>query len=52
VFSKGFFTAWIIISFLWVFVSTGISVILPVFEAAGFLGQFARDVFGGRKGRA
>jgi SSS family transporter len=52
VFSKGFFTAWIIISFLWVFVSTGISVILPVFEAAGFLGQFAKDVFGGRKGRA
>jgi SSS family transporter len=51
VFSKGFFTAWIIISFLWVFVSTGISVILPVFEAAGFLGQFARDVFGGRKGK-
>ncbi|KAI4852516.1 solute symporter family transporter [Aureobasidium sp. EXF-8845] len=52
VFSKGFFTAWIVISFLWVFVSTGISVVLPVVETAGFLKQFVRDVFGWKKGRA
>ncbi|KAI4729924.1 solute symporter family transporter [Aureobasidium sp. EXF-10728] len=47
VFSKGFFTAWIVISFLWVFASTAISVILPVVEAAGFLRKF----LGGKKGR-
>ena len=51
VFSKGFFTAWIVISFLWVFVSTGISVVLPVVETAGFLRQFGRDVMGGKKGK-
>ncbi|THW20594.1 solute symporter family transporter [Aureobasidium pullulans] len=51
VFSKGFFTAWVVISFLWVFVSTGISVVLPVVETAGFLKKFAGDVFGGKKGR-
>ncbi|KAH0282439.1 Na+/solute symporter [Aureobasidium namibiae CBS 147.97] len=48
VFSKGFFTAWIVISFLWVFASTGISVILPVVETMGFLKQFGRDVMGGK----
>ena len=51
VFSKGFFTAWIVISFLWVFVSTGISVVLPVVETMGFLRQFGRDVMGGGKGK-
>lgn len=48
VFSKGFFTAWIVISFLWVFASTGISVVLPVVETMGFLRQFGRDVFRGK----
>jgi len=52
VFSKGFFTAWVVISFIWVFVSTAISVVLPVVETAGFLKKFAEDVFGGgKKGR-
>jgi SSS family transporter len=52
VFSKHFFTAWVVVSFVWVFVSTGISVVLPVVETAGFLKGFVRDVFGvgGRKG--
>ena len=44
VLSRGFFTAWIVISFLWVFVSTGISVILPLVETSGFVRQFARSV--------
>lgn len=48
VFSKGFFTAWVVISFLWVFASTGISVILPVVETAGFLRQFGRDIVRGK----
>ncbi|KAI7286304.1 solute symporter family transporter [Hortaea werneckii] len=45
VFSKGFFTAWVVISFLWVFTSTGISVILPIVETMGFLKKFARVLF-------
>ncbi|KAI7240703.1 solute symporter family transporter [Hortaea werneckii] len=45
VFSKGFFTAWVVISFLWVFASTGISVILPIVETMGFLKKFARVLF-------
>ncbi|KAK5110650.1 hypothetical protein LTR62_005690 [Meristemomyces frigidus] len=49
VFSKGFFTAWIVISFLWVFASTGISVILPLVEASGFFRRFAREVMGGKR---
>ena len=52
VFSKGFFTAWVVISFIWVFASTAISVVLPVVETAGFLKQFARDIFGGKMGKA
>lgn len=46
VFSKGFFTGWIVVSFLWVFVSTAISVVLPVVETMGFLKKFLGDVFG------
>ncbi|KAI7359707.1 solute symporter family transporter [Hortaea werneckii] len=45
VFSKGFFTAWVVISFLWVFTSTGISVVLPIVETVGFLKRFAKAVF-------
>lgn len=44
VLSRGFFTAWIVVSFIWVFVSTGISVILPLVETSGFVRQFARSV--------
>ena len=49
VFSRGFFTAWVVISFLWVFVSTGISVILPLVETSGFFKKFAGEVFGKKK---
>ncbi|KAK7546734.1 solute symporter family transporter [Phyllosticta citricarpa] len=41
VFSKGFFTAWVVISFLWVFTSTFISTVLPVVETLGFFKEFA-----------
>jgi len=46
IFSKGFFTAWIIISFIWVFCSTAISVILPLVEARGFFAKFYRKLRG------
>ncbi|KKY27478.1 putative solute symporter family transporter [Phaeomoniella chlamydospora] len=45
IFSEGFFVAWIVISFLWVFVSTGISVVLPIVETWGFFGEFGRKVW-------
>jgi hypothetical protein len=52
IFSRGFFTGWIVISFIWVFASTFISVILPVLETSGFLKRFAvtvwKDVRGGK----
>ncbi|KAK5134039.1 hypothetical protein LTR08_007044 [Meristemomyces frigidus] len=52
IFSEGSFMAWVVISFLWVFASTGISVILPVVETAGFFKKFVRDVrAGGNAGR-
>ncbi|KAK7529954.1 solute symporter family transporter [Phyllosticta citribraziliensis] len=41
VFSKGFFTAWVVISFLWVFTSTFISTVLPVVETLGFFKELA-----------
>ena len=39
VFSKGFFTAWVIISFIWVFVSSAISCFLPIWETRSFWGK-------------
>ncbi|KAF1351802.1 solute symporter family transporter [Delphinella strobiligena] len=45
IFSKGFFTGWVIISFIWVFCSTAISVILPVVETMGFFKRFFKEVF-------
>ena len=44
VFSQGFFTAWVVITFCWVFCSTAISVVLPVWETAGFFGRLWREV--------
>lgn len=53
-FSKPFFTAWVVISFIWVFVSTAISCVLPIVETAGFFGELwaniKGDLFGKRKG--
>lgn len=45
VFSRGFFTAWVIISFIWVFVSSAISCLLPVWETRlSFVKLFHRMV--------
>jgi Na+/proline symporter len=44
IFSERFFTAWVVISFLWVFCSAAISTILPVVEALTFFKQFTRDI--------
>lgn len=44
IFSKGFFTGWVIISFLWVFSSAFISVVLPIAETAGFFKKLAVEI--------
>lgn len=53
VFSEGFFTGWIVVSFIWVFCSSFISCLLPIWEARGFFADLwraiAKDVGIGRK---
>lgn len=44
VFSKGFFIGWVIISFMWVFASATISVVLPIFETRGFFTELFREI--------
>lgn len=44
IFSQGFFIAWVVITFCWVFCSTAISVILPVWETAGFFKRLYKEV--------
>jgi hypothetical protein len=39
IFSKGFFTVWVVVSFVWVFVSSAISCFLPIWETRGFFGE-------------
>jgi hypothetical protein len=52
VFSKGFFTGWVVVSFIWVFASSAISCLLPIWETrASFgklMGKVRKDV-GGKK---
>ncbi|KAL4917373.1 Sodium:solute symporter family-domain-containing protein [Aspergillus aurantiobrunneus] len=45
VFSKPFFTAWVVISFIWVFVAFSLCGILPVVETRRFWGVLFRRVF-------
>ena len=51
VFSSGFFLGWIIITFIWVFCSAAISIVLPVAEAFGFFGELLQDIRVGKKGK-
>ena len=51
VFSRGFFTGWIVISFIWVFASTFISCVLPVIETSGFLKRFTVKVWQDMRGK-
>jgi hypothetical protein len=52
VFSKGFFTGWVVVSFIWVFVSSAISCFLPIWETRGFFGELVGKVRGDlRRGR-
>ena len=49
IFSQGFFVAWVVITFCWVFCSTAISVILPIWETAGFFRDLYREVVKGER---
>ena len=49
IFSQGFFVAWVVITFGWVFCSTAISVILPIWETAGFFRDLYREIVRGEK---
>jgi len=55
IFSREFFTGWVIVSVIWAFVSTFIACILPVWEsreAIALIGsKIYEDAFGGRKGK-
>lgn len=49
VFSKGFFTGWVVISFIWVFASSAISCLLPIWETRQSLVILGRKIFGKQK---
>ncbi|KAF2118404.1 solute symporter family transporter [Lophiotrema nucula] len=44
IFSKGFFTAWVVISFIWVFLSAFTSCFLPIWETRDFFGELFRAI--------
>jgi hypothetical protein len=46
VFSLHFFEAWVIISFIWVFSSAAVSVVLPIWETRGFFAECGRAIWG------
>ena len=53
IFSQGFFVAWVVVSFMWVFASAAVTTALPLWETRGFFREFLMevgvDVRGGRK---
>jgi hypothetical protein len=44
IFSKGFFTGWVVVSFIWVFCSSFISCFLPIWETRGFFVELIRAI--------
>ena len=49
IFSQGFFVAWVVITFIWVFCSTAISVLLPIWETVGFFKDLWVEVVRGKR---
>ena len=50
IFSKGFFTGWVVVSFIWVFVSSGISCLLPIWETRRSFGTLVEKIREGGNG--
>ena len=46
IFSQGFFTAWVVITFIWVFCSAAITTILPLLEAGVFFRTLTKEILG------
>ncbi|KAL8789821.1 MAG: hypothetical protein Q9195_006656 [Heterodermia aff. obscurata] len=44
IFSQGFFTAWVVITFIWVFCSAAITTVLPLVEAGSFFKALAKEI--------
>lgn len=44
IFSRGFFTAWVVVSFIWVFASSAISCLLPIWETRSSFGTFVGKI--------
>ncbi|KAH7094807.1 solute symporter family transporter [Paraphoma chrysanthemicola] len=44
IFSRGFFTGWVVVSFIWVFASSAISCLLPIWETRGSFGTLLKKV--------
>jgi uncharacterized membrane protein len=57
VFSKGFFTGWIVVGILWLFFSTGVVVFLPLWQSRRTISHTIKSVVadmtgkGGRRGK-
>ena len=49
IFSQGFFVAWVVITFAWVFCSTAISVLLPIWETLEFFRDLWAEVVRGKR---
>ena len=49
IFSQGFFVAWVVITFAWVFCSTAISVLLPIWETLEFFKDLWVEVVRGKR---
>ena len=49
IFSQGFFVAWVVITFAWVFCSTAISVLLPIWETMEFFKDLWAEVVRGKR---
>lgn len=47
IFSKGFFTGWVVVSFIWVFASSAISCLLPIWETRRSFGVLIRKIMAG-----
>ncbi|ROT35093.1 urea active transporter [Sodiomyces alkalinus F11] len=45
VFSKGFFTGWVVVGILWLFVSSGMVIFLPIFESRSTIARTTRAMF-------
>ncbi len=59
IYNRAFFTGWVVVSFIWVWVSMTICVIYPVVESTGALREISRGLWrdiavllGGKKGKA